>query len=284
MVGHGDARELTQEVFLRVARGPIPQADDPGRRAWIFSIARNLALNHVRDDRRRGVAVELSDASSPPVQELAAALREALDRLAPSIATFPDAEAGGLRYDEIALACELSVDGVRSRLHRARQQLRAVLSPALSRHHARGVKLYDRARKRSTRPVRRRVRGRRSVAGRRACRRPGLKDALADRRHASTSSISMPSGSGRLDGTGRMECGRTQRRARTREMVCRGRAVVMSLAAGYVAGQRVTRRPPSRRPRIEAAIQFERPPAAPTPTQVIPLRPGINWTEDSGGR
>jgi RNA polymerase sigma-70 factor, ECF subfamily len=144
IVGHGDARELTQEVFLRVARGPIPDADDSGRRAWIFSIARNLALNHVRDDRRRGVAVELSDASGPPVQELAAALREALDRLAPlDRDVFLMREAGGLRYDEIALACELSVDGVRSRLHRARQQLRAVLSPALGRHHARGVKLYD---------------------------------------------------------------------------------------------------------------------------------------------
>lgn len=144
IVGHGDARELTQEVFLRVARGPIPDADDSGRRAWIFSIARNLALNHVRDDRRRGVAVELFDASGPPIQELAAALRQALDRLAPlDRDVFLMREAGGLRYDEIAVACELSVDGVRSRLHRARQQLRAVLSPALGRQHARGVKLYD---------------------------------------------------------------------------------------------------------------------------------------------
>ena len=54
IVGHGDARELTQEVFLRVARGPIPDATESGCRAWIFSIARNLALNHIRDDRRRG--------------------------------------------------------------------------------------------------------------------------------------------------------------------------------------------------------------------------------------
>ncbi len=144
IVGHGDARELTQEVFLRVARGPIPDATESGCRAWIFSIARNLALNHIRDDRRRGVAVELFDASRPPVQELAAALREALDRLAPlDRDVFLMREAGGLSYDEIAVACELSVDSVRSRLHRTRQQLRAVLSPSLSRHHGRGVKLYD---------------------------------------------------------------------------------------------------------------------------------------------
>ena len=42
IVGHGDAGELTQEVFLRVARGPVPSADESGRRAWIFRIARNL--------------------------------------------------------------------------------------------------------------------------------------------------------------------------------------------------------------------------------------------------
>jgi RNA polymerase sigma-70 factor (ECF subfamily) len=56
IVGYGDAGELTQEVFLRVARGPLPQTTDAGARAWVFSIARNLALNHVRDGKRRGVA------------------------------------------------------------------------------------------------------------------------------------------------------------------------------------------------------------------------------------
>ena len=60
-------------------------------------------------------------------------------------------------------------------------------------------------------------------------------------------------------------------------------AVVVSLTAGYFAGQRTeasTGTPPSA---VEAVIQFERRPTAPTPTQVISLRPGINWTEQSGG-
>ena len=48
---------------------------------------------------------------------------------------------------------------------------------------------------------------------------------------------------------------------------------------GYFAGQRADAASSS----VEAVIQFERPPAAPTPTQVISLRPGINWTENSGG-
>ncbi len=147
IVGHGQAKELTQEVFLRVARGPVPDADDARRRAWVFSIARNLALNHVRDDRRRGVMVELSDAPAPPVQELAAALREALERLAPADReVFLMREAAGLSYDEIAVACDLTSDAVRSRLHRARQQLRETLGPSLGRDQInRGVRLYDRS-------------------------------------------------------------------------------------------------------------------------------------------
>jgi hypothetical protein len=61
-------------------------------------------------------------------------------------------------------------------------------------------------------------------------------------------------------------------------------AVVMSLTAGYFAGQRAVASTESSSSAVEAVIQFERPPAAPAPTQVISLRPGINWTENSGGR
>lgn len=147
LVGYRQAGELTQEVFLRVARGPVPVADEARRRAWVFSIARNLACNHVRDDRRRGVPVDLEDAPAPPTQEVAAALREALDRLAPlDRDVFLMRETAGLSYAEIAAACDLSPDAVRSRLHRARQQLRAALSPALARTGITpGVRLYGRS-------------------------------------------------------------------------------------------------------------------------------------------
>ena len=129
IVGQEDARELTQEVFLRVTRSEVPKTDDGGRRAWLFRIARNLALNHVRDDRRRGVAVELTaDAATPATQALATALREALHQLAPiDRDVFLMREAGGLSYEEISFACQLTPDAVRSRLHRARLQLRGAL-------------------------------------------------------------------------------------------------------------------------------------------------------------
>jgi RNA polymerase sigma-70 factor (ECF subfamily) len=129
IVGNEDARELTQEVFLRVTKAAVPETSEGGRRAWLFRIARNLALNHVRDDRRRGVTVELSaDAAAPATQALAAALREALEQLSPvDRDVFLMRETGGLSYEEISFACQLTADAVRSRLHRARQQLRCAL-------------------------------------------------------------------------------------------------------------------------------------------------------------
>ena len=147
LVGYRQAGELTQEVFLRVARGPVPPPDEARRRAWVFTIARNLAHNHVRDRRRRGTPVDLDDPPAGPNQEVAAALREALERLAPlDCEVFLLRETAGLSYADIAAACDLSADAVRSRLHRARQQLRDALSPSLTRTLITpGVRLYDRS-------------------------------------------------------------------------------------------------------------------------------------------
>lgn len=122
------AHDLTQEVFLRVARSPVPAADEAGRRAWVFKIARNLVLNHLRDGRRRLEPVALTDVAEPATQELAVAIGQALASL-PEVDrdVFLLRETAGLSYGEIAAACELTVEAVRARLHRARQQLRAAL-------------------------------------------------------------------------------------------------------------------------------------------------------------
>jgi RNA polymerase sigma-70 factor (ECF subfamily) len=130
IVGVGDAPDLTQEVFLRVSRSAVPSGPAEAQRAWIFRIARNLALNYRRDAARRPALVELGDAAHPAAQEVTAVVRDALAQLAPlDRDVFLLREAAGLSYDEIALACELSSDAVRSRLHRARQALRLALAP-----------------------------------------------------------------------------------------------------------------------------------------------------------
>lgn len=135
------ARDLTQEVFLRVSRSPAPEADSAGRRAWVFKIARNLALNHLRDTRHEAGAAELVESAEPAVQELGAAIRQALDGLADlDRDVFLLREIAGLSYDEIAGACELTVEAVRARLRRARQQLRNELAGPMQVHRDRPVR------------------------------------------------------------------------------------------------------------------------------------------------
>jgi RNA polymerase sigma-70 factor (ECF subfamily) len=143
VVGQAEtARDLTQEVFLRIARSTVPAADASGQRAWVFKIARNLVLNHLRDRGRRGEPVALADAAEPAVQELALAIREALAKLEPlDRDVFLLRETAGLSYDEIAAACELTVEAVRARLRRARQDLRASLDGPIRVRRERPVSL-----------------------------------------------------------------------------------------------------------------------------------------------
>jgi RNA polymerase sigma-70 factor (ECF subfamily) len=124
------ARDLTQDVFLRVSRSAVPAAPDGEVRAWLFSIARNLALDHFRKHGRRWHPVPvIPEGSRSPSQEVDAAVNEALAAL-PDLDrdVFLMREMAGLGYDEIARACELTPDAVRSRIHRTRLQLRARLA------------------------------------------------------------------------------------------------------------------------------------------------------------
>ena len=142
IVGQSEATDLTQEVFLRVARSAVPETTTDGERAWVFRIARNLALNHRRDSGRRPETVALTDASRPAPQEASIAMKQAIESLSPlDRDVFLMREVAGLSYEEIAVSCEISPAGVRSRLHRARQQLREALQPFLGHPGPRLVRL-----------------------------------------------------------------------------------------------------------------------------------------------
>ena len=130
-VGHADtARDLTQDVFVRVAGSAIMPASDEERRAWIFRIARNLAIDHQRRRAVRPRAASAEDTRSvPAAQDTSLAINEALAALDPlDRDVFLLREVAGLSYAEIGAACDLTVPAVRSRIHRARMELRKGLT------------------------------------------------------------------------------------------------------------------------------------------------------------
>lgn len=134
-VGQTDtARDLTQDVFLRVSRTAVPKAGEGEVTAWLFSIARNLALDHHRKRVRRPNPVALVDEESrPPTQDVDFAVNQALARLDDlDRDVFLMREMAGLGYQEIAGACGLTPDAVRSRIHRARLELRGQLAAPIA--------------------------------------------------------------------------------------------------------------------------------------------------------
>lgn len=136
------ARDLTQEVFVRVTRAGVPDDDGGGRRAWVFKIARNLALNHMRDRQRQPNTTSMVDVARNGTQELSVAVHQALNALDDiDRDIFLLRESAGLSYEDIAATCDLSADAVRNRLHRARQQLREHLGSSLQHQLQRGIRL-----------------------------------------------------------------------------------------------------------------------------------------------
>jgi RNA polymerase sigma-70 factor, ECF subfamily len=122
------ADELSQDVYLRViTRGATyqPRGRD---RAWLFSIARHLVVDHFR--RRTTTTVPLAEIGRPPVQMAPVSLKESLANLPErEREVFLLSEVGGLTYAEIAIANGSTPAAVRSAIYRARVQLRAEAIP-----------------------------------------------------------------------------------------------------------------------------------------------------------
>jgi RNA polymerase sigma-70 factor (ECF subfamily) len=129
------AADLAQDTFVRLyRRGSLPDRPD----AWLISVAMNLFRNAAasRSRRRRlltlarGEAVH-SDPEPPPdsasgSDELRAAVRTALDRVAERDRKLLLLRAEGYSYHDIAAALELNQASVGTMLSRAVQAFRAV--------------------------------------------------------------------------------------------------------------------------------------------------------------
>ncbi|MEW6441314.1 MAG: RNA polymerase sigma factor [bacterium] len=71
-----DAEDLAQETFLRAYRAYGALSKDANMRAWLFSIATNLAKNHFRSETRRRRAYGAAETAARGAAELAASESE----------------------------------------------------------------------------------------------------------------------------------------------------------------------------------------------------------------
>jgi RNA polymerase sigma-70 factor, ECF subfamily len=135
------AEDLFQQTWIRLMEKIGSYDARRNFEAWLFAIARNLAIDYLR--RRRGISLdEVDDSGQAMVNRLTAGGRDALEHLlevergvllAAAIAKLPaiHREVLTLRFEEemkleqIAEVAAIPISTVKSRLHRALESLRA---------------------------------------------------------------------------------------------------------------------------------------------------------------
>lgn len=139
-----DAKDVLQETLLSAARGLGDFRGDSSLTTWFYAVARSFCIKKRRKSKfapaetmslESSEAVQVPDASLPPDEaaagrELGVALDRAISELDPDyreVLLLRDVE--GLTAPEVAQVVGASVPAVKSRLHRARAEVRARLEP-----------------------------------------------------------------------------------------------------------------------------------------------------------
>lgn len=138
------AEELLQETFLRLARKGPDLPESTCLRAWLFTVARNLAVSWLRWsvlDLSRALPARWGGVESDPVTpyhqvqatRAGQALEQALARLPPPLReVFLLVAVEGFEPQEAAEILGIQPDAARQRLHRARTRLRELLPEDLT--------------------------------------------------------------------------------------------------------------------------------------------------------
>jgi len=133
---HDDAMDAVQQAFIRIHRTLDRFQLERPFFPWLYRIVRNAALNQRRDEKRHKGDVPLEwvrqgDGRPDPLAEQVAddlreRLWEAIHGLPPEMReVFVLYHFQGLRYREIAAACDVPIGTVMSRLHAARKRVHA---------------------------------------------------------------------------------------------------------------------------------------------------------------
>src|SRR5688500_8702238 len=131
------ADDITQDVLLKVQTQLHTLPPEDKLPAWVFAIARNAVVDYYRSRAVRSHAnVEDVDAAAPPddghdagpQQQLARCLERMVEQLPePYREAMKLADVEGLTQQEVAARVGVSLSGAKSRVQRARQQLREMI-------------------------------------------------------------------------------------------------------------------------------------------------------------
>ncbi len=133
---HDDAMDTVQKAFIRVHRSLARFRRGEPFFPWLYRIVRNAALNQRRDEKRHKGDVPLEwvrrpDGRPDPLAETVG--DDLCERLWAAIEELPTEmrevfllyHFQGMKYREIAAACDIPIGTVMSRLHAARKRLQA---------------------------------------------------------------------------------------------------------------------------------------------------------------
>lgn len=139
------AEDVTHDCFLSLIRAParFDASRTATLRTYLYAAARNLSLKHLRPSTSAVTLDELAEEPAGPEglqplkqlldEELSAEVRRAVESLPPlqreALILFEYEE---LSLAEVALVVGVETGVVKSRLHRARRNLRRLLAPYLS--------------------------------------------------------------------------------------------------------------------------------------------------------
>ena len=133
---HHAAEDITQEVFMAVFNKL--STFDPMRcrfSTWMFTIARNKSINHLRSNRKTLSldSQEFVSSSDPSEQICNEEFFQQMDRALSKLPkgqkrAFVLAEFEKLPYEEIAQVECVSIGTIKSRVHRAKKKLRKALA------------------------------------------------------------------------------------------------------------------------------------------------------------
>jgi len=138
LVNPQDAEDAAQEVFLKAYRKLKDFRPESSLYTWLYRIGVNTCLDHKRKFRPEPLkneslaesllSVEPSPESRFQSKEIGQAIQSALEQLPKnSKAAIVLKEIEGLSYDEMAEVLQISIGTVKSRISRAREELRRLL-------------------------------------------------------------------------------------------------------------------------------------------------------------